>query len=170
MLLWFLALGAAGVRGVAAHPSVLRGLSPSYAAVFIADRPYTAFIAMGAVVLAITGAEALYADLSHFGRPPIRLAWFLIVFPALTLNYLAQGRAHPARPVGPREPVLSPRAALGPDPHGGPGDAGDRHRFAGRHLRRFHRVAAGGTARLPSASAREAHVCEAGGPGLRARA
>ncbi len=91
MLLWFLALGAAGVRGVAAHPGVLRGLSPSYAAVFIADRPYTAFIAMGAVVLAITGAEALYADLSHFGRPPIRLAWFLIVFPALTLNYLAQG-------------------------------------------------------------------------------
>jgi KUP system potassium uptake protein len=90
MLVWFLAIGVAGARGVAAHPSVLRGLSPSYAAVFIADRPYTAFIAMGAVVLAITGAEALYADLSHFGRPPIRLAWFLIVFPALTLNYLAQ--------------------------------------------------------------------------------
>ncbi len=91
MLLWFLALGIAGVHGVTQRPSVLRGLSPSYAAVFIADRPYAAFIAMGAVVLAITGAEALYADLSHFGRPPIRLSWFLVVFPALTLNYLAQG-------------------------------------------------------------------------------
>src|SRR5690242_752125 len=91
MLLWFLALGAAGVRGVVKDPAVFRGLSPSYAAVFIADHPYTAFIAMGAVVLSITGAEALYADLSHFGRPPIRRSWFFIVFPALTLNYLAQG-------------------------------------------------------------------------------
>ena len=91
MLLWFLAVGAAGVRGVAHDPSVFRGLSPSYAAVFIAEHPYTAFIAMGAIVLSITGAEALYADLSHFGRPPIRRSWFFIVFPALTLNYLAQG-------------------------------------------------------------------------------
>jgi|tagenome__1003787_1003787.scaffolds.fasta_scaffold20931507_1 KUP system potassium uptake protein len=91
MLVWFTALGVAGLREVVAHPGILRGLSPSYAAAFVADRPYTAFIAMGAVVLAITGAEALYADMSHFGRSPIRRAWFLIVFPALTLNYLAQG-------------------------------------------------------------------------------
>ena len=91
MLLWFTALGVAGLGGVVAHPGILRALSPSYAAAFVADRPYTAFIAMGAVVLAITGAEALYADMSHFGRSPIRRAWFVIVFPALTLNYLAQG-------------------------------------------------------------------------------
>jgi KUP system potassium uptake protein len=91
MLVWFTALGVAGLREVLAHPGILRGLSPSYAAAFVADRPYTAFIAMGAVVLAITGAEALYADMSHFGRSPIRRAWFVIVFPALTLNYLAQG-------------------------------------------------------------------------------
>ena len=94
MLLWFLAIGAArACAEVAAHPSVLQGLSPSYAAAFIADHPYIAFIAMGAVVLAITGAEALYADMGHFGRPPIRLAWFVIVFPALTLNYLGKGRS-----------------------------------------------------------------------------
>ncbi|GAA1286029.1 potassium transporter Kup [Pseudonocardia aurantiaca] len=91
MLLWFATLAVAGLHEVIGHPYILRGLSPNYAVGFVADHPYTAFIAMGAVVLAITGAEALYADMGHFGRAPIRRAWFLIVFPALTLNYLAQG-------------------------------------------------------------------------------
>ena len=90
MLVWFTALGLAGLREMVIRPDVLRGLSPGYAALFIADRPGDAFIALGAVVLVITGAEALYADMSHFGRSPIRRAWFFIVFPALTLNYLAQ--------------------------------------------------------------------------------
>jgi KUP system potassium uptake protein len=91
MLLWFTAIGVAGLREVLGRPGILAGLSPSYAVAFVADRPYTAFIAMGAVVLAITGAEALYADMGHFGRSPIHRAWFFVVFPALTLNYLAQG-------------------------------------------------------------------------------
>ena len=91
MVVWFVSLGVVGLAEVARHPGILRGLSPTYALAFVADRPYTAFIAMGAVVLAITGAEALYADMGHFGRTPIRRAWFVIVFPALTLNYLAQG-------------------------------------------------------------------------------
>jgi KUP system potassium uptake protein len=90
MVVWFLAIGAAGLAEVIGHPGIVRGLSPSYAAVFIGARPFTAFIAMGAVVLAITGAEALYADMGHFGAAPIRRAWFALVFPALTLNYLAQ--------------------------------------------------------------------------------
>ncbi|WP_375373444.1 potassium transporter Kup [Micromonospora sp. ATA51] len=91
MLLWFASLGVAGTAEVIRHPSVLAGLSPTYAALFIVGHPVIAFIAMGAVVLAITGAEALYADMGHFGRAPIRRAWFAIVFPALTLNYLGQG-------------------------------------------------------------------------------
>jgi KUP system potassium uptake protein len=91
MVLWFGALAVAGVVEVGRHPGILRGLSPSYAVAFTARHPSTAFIAMGAVVLAITGAEALYADMGHFGRKPIRRAWFTLVFPALTLNYLAQG-------------------------------------------------------------------------------
>ncbi|MEC3980951.1 potassium transporter Kup [Amycolatopsis sp. H20-H5] len=91
MLLWFLVLAALGIPQIVVHPGVLRSLSPSYAVVFAGEHPYVAFIAMGAVVLAITGAEALYADMGHFGRPPIRLAWFAIVFPALTVNYLGQG-------------------------------------------------------------------------------
>ncbi|SDX85137.1 KUP system potassium uptake protein [Modestobacter sp. DSM 44400] len=89
-LLWFAALAVAGVRGIVAQPGVLKGLSPTYALFFVFDHPGIAFIAMGAVVLVITGAEALYADMGHFGRQPILRAWFFVVFPALTLNYLGQ--------------------------------------------------------------------------------
>jgi len=91
MLLWFVTLALLGIPQIVAHPGVLRSLSPTYAIAFGFDRPLVAFIAMGAVVLAITGAEALYADMGHFGRPPISRAWFAVVFPALTLNYLGQG-------------------------------------------------------------------------------
>jgi KUP system potassium uptake protein len=90
MLLWFAVLAAAGVAGIVAHPGVLKGLSPTYAIGFVVGHPGTAFIAMGAIVLVITGAEALYADMGHFGRSPILRGWFLVVFPALTLNYLGQ--------------------------------------------------------------------------------
>jgi KUP system potassium uptake protein len=110
MLLWFLTLAALGAPRIAADPGVLRGLSPTYAAGFVAGHPYIAFIAMGAVVLAITGAEALYADMGHFGRPPIRRAWFAVVFPALTLNYLGQGALLLRRPDAVRSPfyLLAP--------------------------------------------------------------
>jgi KUP system potassium uptake protein len=91
MTLWFTVLAVIGLREVIPHPGILRGLSPSYAVRFVGDHPYKAFVAMGAIVLVITGAEALYADLGHFGPAPIRRAWFALVFPALTLNYLAQG-------------------------------------------------------------------------------
>jgi KUP system potassium uptake protein len=90
MAVWFLTIAAAGLREVLARPAIVKGLSPSYAITFAAHRPGSTFIAMGAVVLAVTGAEALYADMGHFGREPIRRAWFLVVFPALTLNYLGQ--------------------------------------------------------------------------------
>ncbi len=91
MVIWFGVLGGVGAVEVAHHPGILRALSPSYGVQFFAAHGGVAFIALASVVLAVTGAEALYADMGHFGRPPIRRAWFLIVFPALTLNYLAQG-------------------------------------------------------------------------------
>jgi KUP system potassium uptake protein len=91
MLLWFATLAALGIPRIVTDPGVLRSLSPTYAFAFVIDRPFVAFIAIGAVVLVITGAEALYADMGHFGRPPISRAWFAVVFPALTLNYLGQG-------------------------------------------------------------------------------
>jgi KUP system potassium uptake protein len=98
MVLWFGCIGAAGLRELIRSPRIIKGLSPGYAFSFIADRPYTAFIAMGAVVLVMTGAEALYADMGHFGAKSIRVAWFGLVFPALTLNYLAQGALILRRP------------------------------------------------------------------------
>jgi KUP system potassium uptake protein len=89
-VLWLLALAVAGLREVVTDPAVLAGLSPTYGIAFVVAHPGIAFVAMGAVVLVITGAEALYADMGHFGRQPILRAWFFLVFPALTLNYLGQ--------------------------------------------------------------------------------
>ena len=91
MVLWFGVLGLVGIVEIAHHPGTLRALSPTYGAQFFLDHGAVAFIALASVVLAVTGAEALYADMGHFGRRPIRRAWFWIVFPTLTLNYLAQG-------------------------------------------------------------------------------
>jgi KUP system potassium uptake protein len=91
MALWFGTLGVAGLVEALHEPAILKALSPSYGFRFFLDHFHIAFIALGAVVLTVTGAEALYADMGHFGRPPIRRAWFLFVFPALTLNYLGQG-------------------------------------------------------------------------------
>jgi KUP system potassium uptake protein len=110
MVLWFVVLAITGIPHIVARPGILRGLSPAYVVAFVADHPFTAFIAMGAVVLVITGAEALYADMGHFGRRPIRMSWFAIVFPALVLNYLGQGALILGDPTTVRNPfyLLSP--------------------------------------------------------------
>jgi KUP system potassium uptake protein len=91
MVLWFVVLAVTGLPEVIQHPDILKALSPTYIGSFVAEHPYLAFVALSAVVLSITGAEALYADMGHFGRAPIRLAWFALAFPALVLNYLGQG-------------------------------------------------------------------------------
>ncbi|MDP1521995.1 MAG: potassium transporter Kup [Methylotenera sp.] len=91
MLLWFGTLGVLGIQGIMQYPAILHSLNPIYAVQFFAVSPWIAFVALGAVVLAVTGAEALYADMGHFGRIPIRLAWFGFVLPALILNYFGQG-------------------------------------------------------------------------------
>jgi KUP system potassium uptake protein len=99
MAVWFTILAALGVRGIATHPVILEALSPTYAIGFLAGHFATAFFSLTAVVLAVTGAEALYADMGHFGRGPVRRAWLLLVFPACILNYLGQGAlilGHPA--------------------------------------------------------------------------
>ncbi len=91
MVLWFLTLAGIGLPHIMANPRILAAVSPHYAFKFATGHPFIAFIAMGAVVLTITGAEALYADMGHFGAKPIRRAWFLLVFPALVINYMGQG-------------------------------------------------------------------------------
>jgi KUP system potassium uptake protein len=112
MVVWFLAIGAAGISGIARQPEVLKALSPTYAVGFLTGHFTTAFFALAAVVLAITGAEALYADLGHFGRPAITRAWLILVFPACILSYLGQGALVLGDPKG---AVGSPFFLLVPD-------------------------------------------------------
>nr|WP_207794001.1 potassium transporter Kup [Ramlibacter algicola] len=110
-LLWFLVLAVLGVSHIARHPEILVALSPHHALGFMWRNPGTTFIILGAVVLCVTGAEALYADLGHFGKKPIRLAWFSVVMPALTLNYFGQGALLLAQP----EAVKNPFYLMAPD-------------------------------------------------------
>jgi len=91
MSVWFLTLGGLGIWHIATMPSILVALNPVYALHFFQEHAYLGFIALGSVVLAITGAEALYADMGHFGKQPIRIAWTAFVAPALVLNYFGQG-------------------------------------------------------------------------------
>ena len=90
-LTWFLAIGAVGILSIAQTPFILTMVSPHWAFNFIVHQPYVAFLTIGAVVLTLTGGEALYADMGHFGRMPIKMAWFIIVLPCLLLNYAGQG-------------------------------------------------------------------------------
>ncbi len=91
MILWFLTIGALGVTGIARHPEILAALSPTYALSFLATHFHIGFFALAAVVLSVTGAEALYADMGHFGRKAITWGWLGLALPALTLNYFGQG-------------------------------------------------------------------------------
>lgn len=91
MLIWFSVLGVLGVGGIAEHPEVLHALNPIYALHFFIDHGWASLLVFGSVVLAVTGGEALYADMGHFGRRPIQIAWFGVVLPALVLNYFGQG-------------------------------------------------------------------------------
>ncbi len=91
MIVWFIVIGVCGVRGIIGHPQILRALSPTYALDFMAGHFHIAFFALAAVVLSVTGAEALYADMGHFGRSSITWAWLGLVLPALVLNYFGQG-------------------------------------------------------------------------------
>ena len=111
MLVWFMGIALLGVSHIVRHPEILKALSPTYAAGFIWDQPRISFIILSAVVLCVTGAEALYADLGHFGKKPIRVAWFSAVMPALTLNYFGQGALLLARP----EAVKNPFFMMGPE-------------------------------------------------------
>jgi KUP system potassium uptake protein len=115
-LAWFLALAAAGVYGIAREPGVLAALNPLHALRFLMTHAVESFVVLGAVVLVVTGAEALYADMGHFGRRPVRIGWFGLVAPALTLNYFGQGALLMAEPGAAANPFyrLLPGWALYP--------------------------------------------------------
>lgn len=111
MLVWFAVLALLGVRGIIMEPTILAAFNPWHAVQFFAGNGLTGFLVLGAVFLVVTGGEALYADLGHFGVAPIRRAWFLIVFPALVLNYLGQGALLLAQP----EAIAAPFFHLAPE-------------------------------------------------------
>ena len=115
-LVWFAVLALLGVVQIADHPEILKAISPHYALGFVWNNTGVAFVLLGAVVLCVTGAEALYADLGHFGKRPIRLAWFSVVMPALTLNYFGQGALLLKDPAAVKNPfyMMAPDWALIP--------------------------------------------------------
>ncbi|SNS87516.1 KUP system potassium uptake protein [Noviherbaspirillum humi] len=106
VLVWFFALAAMGLVNIVANPAILAAFNPWHAFNFLFHNGWFAFLALGAVVLALTGAEALYADMGHFGRKPVRLAWFMVVFPALVLNYLGQGALLLSNPAAASNPFF----------------------------------------------------------------
>ena len=110
-LVWFAVLVALGLPHIAAQPGVLVALNPGYAIGFFAQQPLIAFVALGAVVLVVTGGEALYADLGHFGKLPIRIAWYALVMPALVINYFGQGAMLLANPAA----ISNPFYLMAPD-------------------------------------------------------
>ena len=116
MLVWFLTLAVLGVTGIMKNPDVLQALNPLYAVNFFVHYKTISFFALGAVVLAITGVEALYADMGHFGKLPIRIAWFIVVLPSLVLNYFGQGALLLSDPKAIKNPffLLAPDWALIP--------------------------------------------------------
>ncbi|MBF8669280.1 potassium transporter Kup [Pseudomonas putida] len=116
MVLWFVVLGALGIHGIVQRPEVLQALNPLWALKFFVLHPGMGVAILGAVVLALTGAEALYADMGHFGRKPIARAWFLLVLPGLVLNYFGQGALILGDPQAVRNPfyLLAPEWALLP--------------------------------------------------------
>jgi KUP system potassium uptake protein len=115
-LIWFLVIAALGISHIVHHPEILFALSPHHALRFMISQPGVTFVILGAVVLCVTGAEALYADLGHFGKRPIRIAWFSVVMPSLTLNYFGQGALLLARPEAVKNPfyMMTPEWALVP--------------------------------------------------------
>ena len=115
-LAWFLVLALLGVWQITSHPEILAAVSPHYMLRFIWDFPGVSFIILGAMVLCVTGAEALYADLGHFGKRPIRVAWFSVVMPCLTLNYFGQGALLLGDPTAVKNPffMMAPEWALMP--------------------------------------------------------
>jgi KUP system potassium uptake protein len=115
-VLWFLAIAALGIHGIVRNPEVLWALDPLHALRFATQHGWSSFVVLGAVLLSFTGAEALYADMGHFGKAPIRIAWFALVMPALTLNYFGQGALLIADPKAIENPfyLLAPEAILYP--------------------------------------------------------
>jgi len=156
-VVWFLVMAWGGLIHIADDWTILQALNPLNALTFLTHAGLVGLIVLGAVFLTVTGAEALYADLGHFGRKPIRWAWFILVFPALALNYLGQGGSGARASRGAHRPLLPPLSAMGAAARCHPRHIRDHHRESGRHHRSILACAPGGASRFPAAT--EDQVC-----------
>jgi hypothetical protein len=157
MFLWFLSLALLGLYNIVKAPEVLVAINPYYAVHFMAEHSLQAFIVLGSVVLVLTGAEALYADMGHFGIKPIRYAWLFTVMPSLLINYFGQGQPD-RQSQGHHQPLLpdDPRAAGAA--HGGAGHLRHRDCVAGGDLGRLLADQPGHPAGLRAAHAHPAYL------------
>ena len=158
MIVWFSVLALLGIYQVVEYPSILKALNPLYGVRMFSSHPTGSLLALGAIFLVVTGSEALYADMGHFGHVPIRRAWWAVVFPALTVNYFGQGALIVSNPAANRESVLLDVAVVGTHPAGHPGDARHRHRLSGADFRRVFAHTAGSATRVPAPSPDPTHV------------
>ena len=166
MVVWFVTIAALGFREIMAAPEVLGALDPRHAVAFFAEHGLHGVAVMGAVFLVVTGGEALYADMGHFGKQPIRVAWFSLVLPAL-LHQLLRARRAAADDTGRRrEPVLPARARMGGAAAGGARHGRRDHRIAGADLGRVLAHAPGDSARLLPAPRHRPHLVRRDRPGL----
>ena len=135
MLLWFGVIGLLGLRGIITAPPILAAVNPLHAVAYLVNAgPGIGFAVLGAAFLAVTGAEAMYADMGHFGRLPIRCGWFAVVLPALMLNYFGQGALLLSDPACTPESVLPARSRMGSLSGCRVGDARDHNCLAGDDL------------------------------------
>jgi KUP system potassium uptake protein len=145
MVVWFVVIGILGLVNIIAAPEILEAFNPLEAVRFAVASPFTLFVVLGGVFLALTGGEALYADMGHVGRTAIRQAWFGLVLPALVLCYFGQGARVLAYPQAIENPVLQPGSVMGGGPAGCARGAGDGDRVASADLRRLLDDPAGDT-------------------------
>ena len=159
MTVWFVTIGVLGLSGILQHPGVLAALDPRYGLAYLFGHGLTGFLVLGGVFLCATGAEALYADMGHFGPRPIRFAWYGLVLPTLLLNYAGQTAIVVDGGVrGRRKSVLPAVPAVTAGAAGGARDRGDDHRQPGHHQRHFFDDPPGHPARPVSAPAHHADL------------
>ncbi len=158
MVAWFVVIAVLGIVSLVRQPVVLTAVDPRHAFSFFREHGWHGFAVLGAVFLVVTGGEALYADMGHFGKRPIRVAWFTLVLPALLLNYFGQGALLLTNPAAAEQPFFLLAPALGPAPTCRPRDRRRDHRLTGPHFRRVFADPAGrfssGTAPVSTSSTR----------------
>ena len=166
MVVWFSVMSVLGLMQIVKEPGIFRAVNPWYAVQYFHENAFHGFLALGSMFLVVTGGEALYADMGHFGRKPIQMAWFVLVLPALLISYYGQGVLLLREPDAIENPLFRLAPEWAPLPDGGAGDVRHDHRLAGPHIGRVLADDAGDPAGLRPASPDPPHLRVRLRPGL----